>query len=291
MQRNGKKLAVMGRHFLDFRAKKVVEYMTETIRRMVEEYGAEYIKFDYNQDCGVGTDYLAFCAGEGLEECANAYLKWVDDMRARYPNVLFETCSSGGMRMDYKTLSHFSIVSTSDQTDYSKYPYIVGNILSAVLPEQAAVWSYPVDNTEKLPTNEQVVMNMINSFLGRMHLASHLELLSNEQLALVQEGVAYYNTLSKAKKRALPYLPRGLSRWNNDSVVAGFETEEKIYLAVWGLKEKTVKTCVQTDLDKVKIAYPTKRKAKMRKETDGIVVEFPQECNAVFLEIEKTVIA
>lgn len=56
----------------------------------------------------------------------------------------------------------FSIASTSDQTDYCKYPYIVGNILSAVLPEQAAVWSYPVglwteDKAlvrEKLPTNK-----------------------------------------------------------------------------------------------------------------------------------------
>jgi alpha-galactosidase len=89
LQRNGKRLAVMGRHFLDFRAKKVVEYMTETIRRMVEDYGAEYIKFDYNQDCGVGTDYLAFCTGEGLEQSAKAYLKWVDDIRTRFSSVLW----------------------------------------------------------------------------------------------------------------------------------------------------------------------------------------------------------
>ena len=64
------------------------------------------IKLDYNQDCGVGTDYNADSAGEGLEQAANAYLGWVDAMRSRFPKVLFETCSSGGMRMDYQTLSH-----------------------------------------------------------------------------------------------------------------------------------------------------------------------------------------
>ena len=50
-------------------------------------------------------------------------------------------CASGGMRMDHKTLSAFSLMSTSDQIHYDRYPYIAGNILCAVLPEQAAVWN------------------------------------------------------------------------------------------------------------------------------------------------------
>ena len=166
---------------------------------MVEDLGAEYIKLDYNQDCAIGTDVDALTPGEGLESAARAYLEWIDSLRERFPGVLFETCSSGGMRMDYETLSHFSIVSTSDQVRYRKYPYIAGNIASSVLPEQAAVWSYPIDSwvdgfaatEEWVNTNvsdEQIIMNMINSFLGRMHLASHLELLSEEKFALVREG-------------------------------------------------------------------------------------------------------
>ncbi len=287
LQRNGKRLAVMGRHFLDFRAKKVVEYMTETIRRMVEDYGAEYIKFDYNQDCGVGTDYLALCAGEGLESCARAYLAWADGIRKKYPNVLFETCSSGGMRMDYATLSHFSICSTSDQTNYLHYPYIAGNILSSVLPEQAAVWSYPVDNMEHLPTTEQVVMNMINSFLGRMHLASHLELLTDERFSLVREGVDYYKKLTQEKRTGLPYFPRGFSRWGDESVVAGFETPTKIYLAVWGLKTDTVKTRLSITPEKVKVAYPSKSNVKIISENSSLTVQLKKPQSAVFLEIEK----
>ncbi|MBE5752635.1 MAG: hypothetical protein E7343_01030 [Clostridiales bacterium] len=300
LKRNGKRLAVMNRHFLDFRAKKVIGYMTETIRRMVEDYGAEYIKFDYNQDCGVGTDYLSFCAGEGLEQCAKAYLKWVDDIRVKFPNVLFETCSSGGMRMDYQTLSNFSIVSTSDQTDYIKYPYIAGNILSGVLPEQAAVWSYPVGVGEigkPLPydaawvkeniSNERIVINMINSFLGRMHLASHLELLTEEQLEFVKEGVEYYKTLSVEKKKALPYFPNGFTRFGDENVVAGFETEQMIYLAVWGIKETTVKTGVQVSVEKVKITYPLASSVKISVENGMIVVKFEKAPNAVFLEIKK----
>jgi alpha-galactosidase len=254
---------------------------------MVEDYGADYIKLDFNQDAGVGTDYLAFCAGEGLEQCANAYLKWIDGIRKRFPNVLFETCSSGGMRMDYRTLSNFSIVSTSDQTDYSKYPYVAGNILSAVLPEQAAVWSYPVDNKEKLPSDEQVVMNMINSFLGRMHLASNLSLLTERQFALVREGVSYYKSVSEAKKTALPYFPNGFTRYGEDFVCAGFETKDRIYLAVWNLGQELHREIKLGAGVSAECAYPKDNTVDFRLEDGLLSVDFTEQFQARFFEILK----
>lgn len=303
MQRNGRKIAVMGRYFLDYRNEKVRSYMSETIRRMVEDYGADYIKCDYNEDCGVGTDYAAFCAGEGLEECAQAFYDWITEMTEKYPQVIFEGCSSGGMRMDYKTLSVYPLISTSDQTDYLKYPYIAGNILSAVLPEQAAVWSYPVGVGEiglPLPkeydenwvaeniSNDRIVMNMINSFLGRMHLASHLELLSESQLALVKEGVEYYNSLTEAKKKSLPYFPNGFTDFDAEHIVAGFKTDEKIYLAVWCLNGLTT---VRADLKKtaksVRIAYPKNSTATAECKDGALTVRFKDIGQAVFLEIDK----
>lgn len=72
---------------------------------MVEDYGAEYIKFDCNQDLGIGCDGDGI--GDGLESAANAFLSWVDEVKSAFPEVLFEACASGGMRLDYKTLSHF----------------------------------------------------------------------------------------------------------------------------------------------------------------------------------------
>ena len=289
----------MNRYFLDYRNKKVRDYMSETIRRMVEDYGAEYIKFDYNEDCGVGTDYLALCAGEGLELCAQAYLDWVQEMIARFPNVIFEGCSSGGMRMDYKTLSTFSLVSTSDQTNYLKYPYIAGNILSAVIPEQAAVWSYPVGCMEpgapmthdeawvqENITDDRIAMNMINSFLGRMHLASHLEMMSQSQLSLIAEGVAYYDSLTEAKKTALPYLPEGFTRFGAERVVSGMKTADTIYLAVWCLgDEKRMEIPLDVMPKGVKIAYPSTSSAVCEKGENGVIVEFSRPNSAVFLEI------
>jgi len=302
LQRNGRKIAVMNRYFLDYRNEKVRAYMSETIRRMVEDYGADYIKCDYNEDCGVGTDYRAFCAGEGLEACADAFYSWIKEMTGKYPQVVFEGCASGGMRMDYKMLSAYPLLSTSDQTDYLKYPYIAGNILSAVLPEQAAVWSYPVGVGEiGLPldskydkkwvlehiTDERIAMNMINAFLGRMHLASHLELLSEHQLALVKEGVEYYNSLTAPKKTALPYFPNGFTSFGEEHIVAGFKTAEKIYLAVWCLGgDSTVTTAIKEPVKGVKIAYPSHTSTRASVKDGELQVTFNGVQQAAFIEIQ-----
>jgi len=298
--RFGKKVCVMGRYFLDYRNQKVIDYMSETIRRMVEDYGADYIKLDYNEDLGIGTDKDSDSFGEGLEQCARAYLGWIDTMRARFPQVLFETCSSGGMRMDYETLKHFSIISTSDQVHYRKYPYIAANILSAVLPEQAAVWSYPVDSfgrpgepfeaTYKWVnahiSAEQVIMNMINSFLGRMHLASHVELLSADKQALIREGITYFNRLSAVKGEALPYLPFGFTDFTKQAVACGLLHGGTLYLAVWNLGGDAVTVPLERTVRAASVAYPSGADTKLTVEGDKVTVEFTEAYQARFLEIK-----
>lgn len=285
-QRFDKRLNVMGRQFLDYRNPKVRSYMSETIRRMVEDYGTAYIKFDYNQDCGVGTDLNALTPGKGLEEATAAFFDWVEEMHAKYPDVVFEGCASGGMRMDHRALSEFSLLSTSDQTQYLLYPYIAGNILSAVLPEQAAVWSYPVteDCTGPDVSDDRIGMNMVNSFLGRMHLASHLERLNEQQLTLIREGVAYYNSLAEMKKRAVPYFPNGFTHFGADSICAGLRDGNKIYLAVWNLGEAGQVRTEIAGVKSVKIGYPGNSDAVVTCD-DCVTVNFPRTNMAVFLEI------
>lgn len=293
LHRGGKRIAVMGRHFLNFRAKKVTHYLTETLRRMIDDYGAQYIKMDYNEDMGF--------ADESVTADRAAYLNWIDVMRAKFPNVIIETCSSGGMRMDYQTLRHFPLVSTSDQTDYRLYPYIAANILSAVLPEQAAVWNYPVvgegiigelfahgkEWVQENISDEQIVMNTINALLGRMHLASHIELLSDKQFALMKEGISYYNALTPIKKNALPYFPLGFTRFGFPYAACGLKDGNKIYLAVWNLGgEQEVRIPVPEGIKSVKVGYPLSLETKYAHTDSELVINFIEKCAVRFFEIE-----
>ena len=286
IQRNGRRVCTMGRYFLDYRHPRVIEYMTETIRRMVEDYGAEYIKFDYNQDLGVGGERDAYSLGEGLELCANAFLEWVRTMKIRFPQVIFEGCASGGMRMDYKTLSVFSLLSTSDQIDYLRYPYIVGNVLSAVIPEQAAVWSYPVGYCKPEEIScEQTVFNMVNSLLGRMHLASHLEYMSDEHLSLVKEGIRVYNSLTEFKRTAVPYFPCGFTKFGDQRVVAGLRRDNTVYLAVWCISgDRRIE--IPVGVSGAEYVYPPLPNGRLFVSDEKMVIELDREKTAAFIKLE-----
>ncbi len=232
--RNGKPVINMGRKQLDFRSEKVRGYMTSVLERMILQYGVEYIKIDYNQDCGDGTELDSSSPGDGLLEHTRAYCRWLKELMERYPWVLFENCGSGGCRMDYQMLSLHPLQSTSDQTDYRRYPYIAGNMLSALLPEQAGVWSYPCSIED--PTAEDVIFNMVNSFLGRIHLASDIRKLDQIGTALVAQGIRYYNALTPWKKQSVPYLPLGFTDFSQPYVTSGFFSGGKLFLAVWNLE-------------------------------------------------------
>lgn len=289
LRRGGKPICVFNRLFLDYRAPKVIKYMNSAIGRMVEEYGAEYIKFDYNQDLGVGADSDSGDFGEGLEEAAKAFLDWADNIQKRYPHVIFEACASGGMRMDYNILSHFSLISTSDQTKYQLYPYIAGNILSAVLPEQAAVWSYPVNSkaSDEEITPDCVAINMVNAMLGRIHLASKLFTLDDARLCLIKEGVDYFKSLSGVKKHALPYLPLGFTDFRQPHVASGFTADGKLYLAVWYLfGDPSFKITIPEGIKAVKLAYPSSSDTGVSFSENELSLSFKRSEGAVFLEIE-----
>ena len=142
--------------------------------------------------------------------------------------------------MDYATLSICPIQSTSDQTDYRKYPYLSGSVLTAVTPEQAAVWSYPLDTLHQdfVLTDESVTLNMVNAMLGRIHLASDLSKLTKKQFELVQEGVEFYKDNRSWKASSLPIYPLGISSWGDDWVVSGLIDKNHILLNVTNLNSK-----------------------------------------------------
>lgn len=93
--RHGKRVIDHGRYQLDFRNKKVREFATSVVDRVVVDYGVGYIKFDYNIDAGTGTEVSADSFGDGLMKHGLAYISWIDEIRAKYPELIIEHCSSG----------------------------------------------------------------------------------------------------------------------------------------------------------------------------------------------------
>lgn len=255
--RHGKRVIDHGRYQLDYRNPEVRQFADEVIRRLAEDYGAGYIKMDYNINAGIGTEYRADSAGDGLLLHNRAYLEWLEGILDRYPGLIIENCGSGGMRINDALLRRHSIQSSSDQTDYTSYAAISAAALAALTPEQNAVWSYPLSDGDV----EQTAFNMVNAMTMRIHQSGHLAKLSRENKALIKQALDYYKSYRHRIKESFPFWPLNLPAFDDQRFVLGLQNEEEAHLAVWRIH--TPEECLliplgrlKGEVERVELAYP-----------------------------------
>ncbi len=104
---------------LDFTRKEIVDYIFESMRKILSENDVSYVKWDMNR-------FITECYSESLPphrqgEFMHRYILGVYDLAERlvntFPNVFFEGCASGGGRFDAGMLYYFPQLWTSDNTD------------------------------------------------------------------------------------------------------------------------------------------------------------------------------
>ncbi|EED15217.1 Melibiase subfamily, putative [Talaromyces stipitatus ATCC 10500] len=229
-QENSRRIVEKGRYQLDYRHPEVIKRMDKVIDNLVRNYGVGYFKFDYNIEVVQGTDASSFSPADGQLGHNRAYLEWVGKLYDRFPDLIIESCSSGGQRMDYALLAIHSLQSTSDQQDPVRYSAIAAAVPTAVTPEQSASWAYPQPKWD----NEKNAMTVVNSLLGRVHLSGRIDLLSSQQLELVASGMQVYKQIRSDLKTGLPFWPLGLPKWHDDWVALGIAASGGVrYVAVW----------------------------------------------------------
>ncbi len=92
------------------------DWAYETLCRLITETGCDWVKLDFNVDPGAGcnrTDH-GHGAGNGLLAHYRAYYRVLDRLRACFPEVVLENCSSGGLRIDLEMLRHTHLTFLSD---------------------------------------------------------------------------------------------------------------------------------------------------------------------------------
>lgn len=229
--RNGRITNYRGRYQLDFRNPEVRAYTRGVIDRLIRDFGVGYFKIDYNYNSYAGTDLNSHSLGDGLLEHNRAYLGWLDEIFRDYPDLILENCSSGGMRTDYAMLSRHSLASCSDQEDFRKFPSIVANSPTALTPEQAAVWSYPLEKADR----EEIIFNCVSSSLCRIHQSGNTATLPESHKALIRQQYANYRGYRQQLPQALPFWPLGLAREGDPWICLGMEFSDCLRLALWRL--------------------------------------------------------
>ncbi|MCI9124920.1 MAG: alpha-galactosidase [Eubacterium sp.] len=177
---------------LDFSRKEVVDYIYEMISKVIRESSISYIKWDMNR-------YMSEPYSKGTEPSKQGmvmhrYILGVYDLYTRlttqFPDILFESCASGGARFDPAMLYFAPQTWTSDDTDAGErlkiqygtsyvYPIVsIGSHVSAV-PNHQLLRTTPIDTRANV------------AYFGTFGYELDLNLLSDSEMEKVKRQIAF----------------------------------------------------------------------------------------------------
>ena len=101
---------------LDLTRPEVVDHLFDRVHAVLSEHAIDYVKWDHNRDL-----LEAGSGARGGAPAAHAqtlaFYDLLDRLRAAHPDVAWESCASGGGRIDLGVLERVQRVWTSDMTD------------------------------------------------------------------------------------------------------------------------------------------------------------------------------
>lgn len=118
---------------LDVSIPEAFEYLVEAMSALVDEYGIDFIKWDHNRDIADPVHRSGPKAGRpALRDLTLATYRLIDTLRARFPSLEIESCSSGGARVDLGILARTQRVWASDCIDPIERARIVPGLATLV---------------------------------------------------------------------------------------------------------------------------------------------------------------
>jgi alpha-galactosidase len=110
-------------------------HVLHSMSSLIERTGARWIKLDFNIDPDAGctrTDH-GHGAADGLFRHVQGLYAVLDEVRRRHPDIVLESCSSGGLRIDLELARHVHCFFLSDP-DYTEHALKVLFGASRLLP-------------------------------------------------------------------------------------------------------------------------------------------------------------
>lgn len=180
-------------YVLDFSRKEVVDNLYEQMAEVLRESPITYVKWDMNRYMTeIGSLDLP---AERQSEVAHRYILGVYDLYERltsqFPEVLFESCASGGARFDPGMLYYAPQTWTSDDTDAVErlkiqYGTSMAYPLSTIGAHVSDVPNHQVHRNTSLSTRGDV------SFFGTFGYELDITTMTPEEKDEVKQQVHYY---------------------------------------------------------------------------------------------------
>ncbi|WP_212754345.1 alpha-galactosidase [Nakamurella aerolata] len=168
------------------------QHIRDSIDKVLTDNAVDYVKWDHNRpllDAGSNTRAGAPAAHRQAE----AFAALLADLRARHPQVAWESCASGGGRIDLAVIEQVQRFWTSDMTDALARQQIQRWTSQLIAPEYlGAHVSAPVSHQTRrqlgLPMRAAVAM------FGAFGVEWNITKASEAELAELAEWIALYKT-------------------------------------------------------------------------------------------------
>ena len=189
-----------GRHqfVLDMSRKEVVDYLFELMSHIIQDAKLDYIKWDMNRN--ITEMYGADLPADQQLEFSHRYILGVynlyDRLTKAFPDVLFESCASGGGRFDLGMMYYAPQAWCSDDTDAVERIKIQDGTSYGYTPSMwgAHVSAVPNDQVGRLTS---IDMRAKVAYFGAFGYELDVTELSDEEQATIKQQVAFYKQYRK----------------------------------------------------------------------------------------------
>lgn len=173
---------------IDMANPKVVDYLFDLLSKMIEEAKPDYIKWDYNRMIFDTNPDNGIRSGEYLYRFMMGSYSLMERLTTKYPNILFESCSSGGGRYDLGILYYMPQIWGSDNSNsFSRIAISSGTFMA--YPQSTFGAHVSRDGGQKVSSLEDRFN--INTF-GAFGYEYDLRKYNQEDLEIMRNQIEYY---------------------------------------------------------------------------------------------------
>lgn len=183
---------------LDFSKEEVVDYIGDRISRILQDAPVSYIKWDMNRSISE-----AFSQGRKAEEQGKLFHRHIlgvyrlyERLTSEFPEVLFESCASGGARFDPGMLYYAPQCWTSDNTDAVERLRIQYGTSFVYPPSSMGCHVSEAPNQQTF-RNTPLSTRAETAYFGCFGYEMDLDTLTEEEKEEVKEQIQYYKRIRK----------------------------------------------------------------------------------------------
>ena len=186
---------------LDLTRKEVRDYIVDAVDAILNSANIEYVKWDYNRHISDMYSVKLQNQGEFYHRYIIGLYEVLDRIfHQKHPNILFESCSSGGNRFDLGMLCYSPQIWTSDDTDPIERLDIQGGIFNFYPPSCVSAHVSMSPNAQTLRNTPISTRFNVASF-GVLGYELDFAELTPDELKQVKEQIEFY----KAHRKTFQY--------------------------------------------------------------------------------------